>query len=105
MSWIILFMAGIAEVTWAVALKYADGFTKFVPSVITIIGYIASLILLSLAMKRLPLGTSYAAWTGIGIVGTTLLGIFLFNEKLSPLQVVCVALIVIGIAGLKILSR
>jgi quaternary ammonium compound-resistance protein SugE len=105
MNWIILFMAGIAEVTWAVALKYADGFTKFVPSVITIIGYIASLILLSFAMKRLPLGTSYAAWTGIGIVGTTVLGIFLFNEKLSPLQVVCVTLIVIGIAGLKILSR
>jgi quaternary ammonium compound-resistance protein SugE len=105
MSWIILFLAGIAEVTWAVALKYADGFTKPVPIIITIIGYIASLLLLSLAMKHLPLGTSYAAWTGIGIVGTTVLGIFLFNEKLSPLQVVCVALIVIGIAGLKILSR
>jgi quaternary ammonium compound-resistance protein SugE len=71
------------RVTWAVALKYADGFTKLVPSEITIIGYIASLILLSFAMKSLPLGTSYATWTGIGIVGTTLLGIFLFNKEMS----------------------
>jgi quaternary ammonium compound-resistance protein SugE len=105
MSWIILILASIAEITWAVALKYADGFTKIIPSVITVVGYIASLILLSLAMKHLPLGTSYAVWTGIGIVGTTVLGILLFQEKLSPLQVICVAMIVIGIIGLKLLSK
>jgi quaternary ammonium compound-resistance protein SugE len=105
MSWIILILAGAAEIIWAVALKYADGFTRIIPSVITVVGYIASLVLLSMAMKRLPLGTSYAVWTGIGIVGTTVLGIFLFQEKLSPLQVICVAMIVIGIIGLKLSSR
>jgi quaternary ammonium compound-resistance protein SugE len=105
MSWIILILAGVAEITWAVALKYADGFTRIIPSVITVVGYIASLVLLSMAMKRLPLGTSYAVWTGIGIVGTTVLGIFLFQEKLSPVQVICVAMIVIGIIGLKLSSR
>jgi quaternary ammonium compound-resistance protein SugE len=105
MSWIILILAGAAEITWAVALKYADGFTRIIPSVITLIGYIASLILLSMAMKRLPLGTSYAVWTGIGIVGTTVLGIFMFHEKMSLLQFICVAMIVMGIIGLNLLSK
>jgi quaternary ammonium compound-resistance protein SugE len=93
------------EITWAVALKYAEGFSKLIPSIVTVLGYVASLILLSIAMKRLPLGTSYAVWTGIGIVGTTVLGIFLFNEKISPLQAVCIAMIVLGIIGLKMLTK
>ena len=102
MNWLILFLAGIAEVTWAVALKYADNFHNLVPSIVTVVGYIASLILLSLALNKLPLGTAYAVWTGIGIVGTTVLGIFLFKEQLTPLQGVFILLIIVGIIGLKL---
>ena len=102
MSWWILFFAGAAEVTWAVALKYADGFHKLVPSIITVVGYIASLLLLSAALKKLPLGTAYAVWTGIGILGTTLLGVLLFKEQLNTVQVICILLIVLGIVGLKL---
>lgn len=102
MNWLLLLLAGLAEVTWAVALKYADGFQKIVPSVITVIGYIASLLLLSAALKNLNLGTAYAVWTGIGIVGTTVLGVFLFQERLSLLQVIFIVMIVIGIIGLKL---
>ena len=105
MHWIMLILAGIFEVTWACAMKYSNGFTVVLPTVITVIGYIASAIFLSLALKNLPLGTAYAMWTGFGIVGTSILGIFLFQEKLSLPQVVCVFLIVIGIAGLKLLSK
>ena len=105
MKWIYLLIAGILEITWAVAMKMSDGFTVLVPSIITVVGYIASAVFLAIALKHLPLGTAYAMWTGMGIVGTTLLGIFLFNEKLSVPQVVCVILIVIGIAGLKILGK
>ena len=105
MDWFILFLAGLAEVTWAIALKYADGFKNLVPSIITVIGYIASLLLLSAALKKLPLGTAYAVWTGIGIAGTSLLGVLLFKEKLSFLQFVCILLIVIGIVGLNLLSK
>jgi len=86
-------------------MKKSNGFTVLIPSIITSVGYIASAVFLAKALKQLPLGTAYAMWTGIGIVGTTLLGIFLFNEKLSVLQMVCVILIVIGIAGLKILGK
>ena len=102
MSWWILFFAGAAEVTWAIALKYADGFHKLVPSIITVVGYIASLLLLSAALKKLPLGTAYAVWTGIGILGTTLLGVLLFKEQLNAVQVICILLIVLGIVGLKL---
>ena len=104
MQWVVLFLAGIFEVTWAVAMKYANGFTVLIPSVITIVGYIASAVFLSLALKHLPLGTAYAMWTGFGIVGTSILGIVLFHEKLSLPQVVCVLLIVVGIVGLKLLD-
>lgn len=104
MEWVVLFLAGIFEVTWAVAMKYANGFTVLIPSVITVVGYIASAVFLSLALKHLPLGTAYAMWTGFGIVGTSILGIVLFHEKLSLPQVVCVILIVIGIVGLKLLD-
>lgn len=102
MEWIMLLLAGMLEVAWAVAMKMSDGFTKLLPSVITGIGYIASAVFLALALKKLPLGAAYAMWTGFGIVGTTLLGIALFKEAISPAQVGCVLLIVIGIAGLKL---
>ena len=83
MEWVVLFLAGTFEVTWAVAMKYANGFTVPIPSVITVVGYIASAVFLSLALKHLPLGTAYTMWTGFGIVGTSILGIVLFHEKLS----------------------
>ena len=85
-------------------MKYSNGFTVLIPSVITVVGYIASAVFLALALKHLPLGTAYAMWTGFGIVGTTVLGVLLFNEQLSIPQVICVILIVIGIVGLKLLS-
>ena len=105
MQWIVLVLAGVFEVTWAIAMKYSNGFTVILPSAITVVGYIASAVFLALALKHLPLGTAYAMWTGFGIVGTTVLGIFLFNEKLSLPQVICVVLIVVGIAGLKLLAK
>ena len=105
MKWIYLLIAGALEITWAVTMKMSDGFTLLIPSIITGAGYIASAVFLSIALKQLPLGTAYAMWTGMGIVGTTLLGIILFHEKLTIPQVICVILIVIGITGLKILAK
>ena len=105
MHWLMLLLAGVFEVGWACFMKFSEGFTKLVPSIITIVGYILSAVFLSIALKKLPLGTAYAMWTGFGIVGTTVLGIFLFQEKLSLPQVICVMLIVIGIVGLKLLAR
>lgn len=104
MEWIFLVLAGIFEVTWAVAMKYSEGFTRLAPSVVTIVGYLASALFLSFALKKLPIGTAYAMWTGIGIIGTSVLGIFLFHETLSTAQIFCVALIAAGIAGLKLLG-
>lgn len=105
MKWILLLLAGLFEVSWAVSMKFSKGFTVPVPTIITIAGYIISAVFLSMALKHLPLGTAYAIWTGIGIVGTSVLGIFLFEEKLSLPQVICVILIVAGIIGLKLLSK
>ena len=105
MEWFILFLAGLAEITWAVALKYADGFHKLVPTIITVVGYIASLLLLSKALEKLPLGTAYAIWTGIGIAGTALLGILLFKEQLTLVQGIFLLMIVIGIVGLKLATH
>ena len=105
MQWIYLLLAGVLEVAWAVAMKYSNGFTVIVPTVVTIAGYIASAVFLSLALKSLPLGTAYSMWTGFGIVGTTLLGIMLFGERLNVMQIVCVIMIVVGIVGLKLLSE
>ena len=105
MHWIYLLLAGVLEVAWAVAMKYSNGFTVIVPTVITIVGYIASAVFLSLALRSLPLGTAYSMWTGFGIVGTTLLGILLFGERLNVMQVVCVIMISVGIVGLKLLSE
>ncbi|MBQ7465329.1 MAG: multidrug efflux SMR transporter [Oscillospiraceae bacterium] len=104
MEWIMLLLAAVCEVTWAVAMKYAQGFTRLVPSLITVVGYMLSAVFLAAALKKLPLGTAYAMWTGFGIVGTTVLGLVLFHEHLSPAQMGCVALIVAGITGLKLLA-
>ena len=105
MHWIFLILAGILEVTWAVAMKYSNGFTVMLPSVITAVGYIASAVFLALALKHLPLGTAYAMWTGFGIIGTSVLGVILFHDKLSVTQIICICLIILGIAGLKLLSK
>ena len=105
MRWIYLLIAGALEITWAVAMKMSNGFSVLMPSIIAGVGYIASAVFLAIALKQLPLGTAYAMWTGMGIVGTTLLGVFLFHEKLSIPQVICVILIVVGIAGLKIFAK
>ena len=104
MHWILLGVAGILEIVCAIAMKYSDGFSNLLPSIITVVGYIASLVFLTFAMKQLPVGTGYAIWTGIGIIGTTVLGVLLFQEKLSLLQVLCLALIIIGVIGLRLLS-
>lgn len=105
MKWIILAVAGGLEVEWAVAMKYSEGFTRPLPTILTIIGYIASAVFLSMALRHLPLGTAYAIWTGIGILGTTILGTLLFRESLSLPQVICVLMILAGIAGLRIMSK
>ncbi|NEX63783.1 quaternary ammonium compound efflux SMR transporter SugE [Noviherbaspirillum galbum] len=104
MSWILLFIAGLCEVGWAVGLKYTEGFTRLIPSVLTAIAMLFSVVLLGLAMKTLPAGTAYAVWTGIGTVGTVILGAVLLGEPMSLPRVACIALIVCGIAGLKFLS-
>ena len=101
MAWAILFLAGLFEVGWAIGLKYTMGFTRVGPSVATLIAMVASLALLSIAVRTLPIGTAYAMWTGIGTVGAAILGIALFREPATPLRVVCILLIVVGIVGLK----
>ena len=102
MSWIILFFAGLFEVGWAVGLKYTDGFSKPLPTALTIAAMAVSLGLLGLAMKELPLGTAYAIWTGVGAVGTVIAGIVLFGESMALFRLASVALIICGLIGLKI---
>ena len=104
MAWINLMIAGLFEVSWAIGLKYTDGLTKPLPSVFTIVAMILSFYFLALAVKHLPLGSSYAIWTGIGTVGTAILGIILFKEPVSVLRFLCIGLILSGITGLKLLS-
>lgn len=104
MNWFILIVAGLLEVGWAIGLKYSDGFTKLWPSVVTIIGIIISLGLLSIAMKGLPMGTAYAVWVGIGTIGTAVLGIMLFGESADASRLISLALIIAGITGLKLAS-
>ena len=104
MNWIYLFIAGIFEVGWAIGLKYTQGWSQLMPSVLTIIGMVASFYFLSLALKTLPIGTAYAVWTGIGTVGAAVLGMLLFDEPREILRVMCILLIVAGIAGLKLTS-
>jgi len=104
MSWILLFIAGLFEVAWAIGLKYTEGFTRFWPSAGTLAAMTLSIVLLGLAMRTLPVGTAYAVWTGIGAVGTVILGIVLFAEPATAARLACVGLIVAGILGLKLTS-
>lgn len=103
-AWIVLFIAGLCEVGWAVGLKYSEGFSRLWPSVATMIAMVVSVILLGWSLKTLPLGTAYAVWTGIGAVGTALLGMFLFGESREVARLVSIGLIVVGIVGLKLLT-
>lgn len=105
MPWLWLIVAGLLEISWAVGLKYTDGFAKLVPSVVTVVLMLASFWCLAQAVKGLPLGTSYAIWTGIGAVGTAIAGIVLFKEPATAARLACMVLIVAGIAGLKFTAR
>jgi len=104
MPWILLLVAGLLEVGWAIGLKYTEGFTRLVPSVLTIAAMAGSMLLLGLAMKSLPVGTSYAVWVGVGAVGTAILGMVLFNEPASAGRLISLGLIVAGIVGLRLAS-
>lgn len=104
MAWVYLVIAGVFEMGWAIGLKYTDGFTRLVPTTLTIAAMIVSVILLGLALRDLPVGTGYAVWTGIGTVGTALLGMYLFGDPATVARLACIGLIVAGIIGLKVLS-
>jgi len=104
MAWAVLFAAGLLEVGWAIGLKYTEGFTRLTPSVLTLAAMAGSIILLGLALKTLPIGMAYAVWTGIGAVGTALLGIWLLGEPATALRLACIGLIVAGITGLKLVT-
>lgn len=105
MAWLILFVAGLLEMGWAIGLKYTEGFTRPVPTVLTAISLVASMALLGLAVRTLPIGTAYAVWTGIGAAGTAVLGMVLFKEPATVARLACLALIVTGIVGLKLFSN
>ncbi len=102
--WMLLLAAGLLEVVWAVGLKYTEGFSRLTPSVVTIAAMLGSVWLLALALKSIPVGTGYAVWTGIGAVGTAILGILLFSEPATAARLACIGLIVAGILGLKLVS-
>ncbi len=104
MAWFILLIAGLCEIGWAIGLKYTDGFTQLAPSVLTGAAMVVSVVLLGIALKTLPVGTGYAVWTGIGAVGTAILGIFLFGEATDLPRLASIGLIVAGIIGLKLTS-
>ena len=104
MAWTYLFIAGVLEIVWAIGLKYTDGFTRLWPSVGTAAAMVVSVVLLAWAMRTLPVGTAYAVWTGIGAVGTVILGIALFGEAATLARLACVGLIVAGIVGLKLVT-
>lgn len=104
MAWTLLLVAGLLEIGWAIGLKYTDGFTRLGPSAITLAAMVASVVCLALALRTIPVGTGYAVWTGIGAVGTALLGIVLFGESADLARLACIGLIVAGIVGLKVVS-
>ena len=104
MAWVILFVAGLLEIGWAVGLKYTEGFTRLVPSVLTLTSMAASVGMLALALKTLPMGTAYAVWTGIGAVGTAICGIILFGDPATVARLASIGLIVAGIIGLKLVT-
>jgi quaternary ammonium compound-resistance protein SugE len=101
MAWVLLFVAGLFEIGWAVGLKYTDGFTRPWPTLATAIALVASMALLGLAARTLPIGSAYAVWTGIGAAGTAVAGIWLFNEPATTVRLLCIGLIVAGVLGLK----
>ncbi|MFO1322960.1 MAG: multidrug efflux SMR transporter [Burkholderiales bacterium] len=103
-AWLVLIAAGLLEIVWAIGLKYAEGFTRPWPSLVTLVAAAASFWLLAVAIRVLPVGTAYAAWTGIGAVGTATLGMILFREPATAARIACIVLIVAGIAGLKLLA-
>ncbi|PVE26330.1 quaternary ammonium compound-resistance protein SugE [Microvirga sp. KLBC 81] len=104
MAWIYLTLAGLFEIGWAIGLKYTDGFSRLIPTILTAGSMVISVLLLGVALKTLPVGTGYAVWTGIGTVGTALLGIVLLGEPATALRLACIGLIVAGILGLKLAS-
>jgi quaternary ammonium compound-resistance protein SugE len=104
MAWVYLFVAGLFEVGWAIGLKYTEGFSRLGPSIWTVTAMTASIVLLALALKALPVGTAYAVWTGIGAVGTAALGIYLFGEQATAARLASIGLIVAGILGLKLVT-
>ena len=105
MKWLMLLLAGIFEIVWAVAMKYSNGFTVLIPSIITAITYILSAVFLALALKHLPLGMAYVMWVAFGIIGTAILGVLLFSEKLTVPQIISIILIIIGVIGLKLFAK
>lgn len=104
MAWVYLIAAGLLEIVWAIGLKYTEGFTRLGPTAITIAAMVASVVLLGIALRELPVGTGYAIWTGIGTVGTAVLGIMIFQEPATALRLASIGLIVAGIVGLKLVS-
>lgn len=102
MSWLLLLLAGLFEIVWALGLKYSEGFTRLWPSVMTLVALALSLTLLGLSLRTLPLGTAYAVWSGIGAIGTFTLGVYLFDESMSVFRLACIGLILLGIGGLKL---
>ena len=103
-AWPILLVAGLFEIGWAIGLKYTEGFTRLIPSVLTLAAMLLSIVLLGLSLKTLPVGTAYAVWTGVGAVGTALLGIYLFGEPATAARLASIGLIVAGIVGLKLVT-
>lgn len=104
MAWTYLFFAGLFEIGWAIGLKYTEGFSRLVPSLLTVTAMVVSIVLLGIALRDLPVGTAYAVWTGIGAVGTALLGIYLFGEPATAARLASIGLIVAGIVGLKLVT-
>jgi quaternary ammonium compound-resistance protein SugE len=104
MAWTMLVLAGLLEVGWAIGLKYTEGFTRPMPTALTALALVASMVLLGLSVRTLPIGTAYGVWTGIGTVGTAILGVVLFREPATAARLACVAMIVAGIVGLKLLT-
>ena len=104
MAWILLFIAGLFEIAWAIGLKYSDGMTRLLPTIFTLIGMVLSFVFLSQALKTIPVGTGYAVWTGIGAAGTAILGIMLFSESTAWPRLISLAVILVGMVGLKLTS-
>ena len=104
MAWVVLTVAGLLEIGWAVGLKYSAGFTRLWPTVATVASMVASMGLLGIAVNSLPVGTAYAVWTGIGTIGTALLGLILFGEPASAARLACIAMVAAGIVGLKLVT-